>query len=267
MIKKSLYNEIILEESLHSYYFTLTNIDETLVTDFLWQYNIDEDTGIEHDFHIITFTVEKVYLKQEEKPQEPVDITTSKTVIETLREDIAEAREMDLRYSTYEKVSALELAQELDPSMEDKIENFEEDLELMREYIYYLEELENNNPKESLLRLANAFKELDEVIENIGLFHVINRTLDNFISFLENFDEAVLLDLEKRILLATLLKGLLDDFDKWVVSLFLERNAPDIHYFDASFAENCLEIESIFLEEADNDENSEDDDDDTLEFF
>jgi len=262
MIRKARYNEIILEENLENYYFTLTNINETLITDFLLQYDIDEKIGIEHDFHLITFIVKKVSDIEEAIQESTTSITPSESPIEILKEEIEEARELDLRYSTYEKVSAAELAAELDPSIEDKIENFDEDLELMREYIYNLEECENANPKESLHYIINAFKEFNNVVENIGLFNVINRTFDNFTFFLENLDEAILLDLQKRLLLTTLLKGLIDDFDKWIVSLFLQRNAPDIHYFDASFAENCLEIESIFLEKESNE-----DDDDSIEFF
>lgn len=269
MVKTGKHNEIILEENIQNYYFTLTNINEELVTNFLFSNNIDEEVNIEHDFHTMTFAIEKTSYRQEQKideKTEEIKIPPSTIPIDILKEEIEEAREMDLRYSAYEKVSAIDLANELDPSMEDKIENFDEDLEVIREYIYNLKDSENDTPRESLLRIAMAFREFNEIIGNIGLFNVINRTFYNFTSFLENLDDVILFDLQKRILLATLLEGIVDDFDKWIVSLFLERNAPDIHYLDASFAENCLEIESIFLEEeADDDDIS--DDDESLEFF
>jgi len=261
IIKMGKFNEIILEEGNEGYYFTLTNIDEDLITGFLLQHNIKDQVQTKYNSHMITFVVEKISHKEEQKVKEK-DIAPSKSKlqIEDLKKEIEEAKNIDFEYSTYEKVSATQLAEELDPSIEDKIEDFIEELELSSEYIYRLEEPTNNNPKDSLLRIVDTFRQFDEIIENIGLFNAINRTFDHLISFLENLDETVLFDLQKRILLSTLLRGLMDDFDRWVVSLFIDKDAPDIHYLDASFAENTLQLEYILLEKKD-DENEQ------IEFF
>ena len=251
MVKSCMYNEIILEENTQNYYFTLSDINEDMLIEFLMQYSIKKDM-LSNNSHFITFVIRK------------------KSYIEDIKKDTItkesptkELREIDIRYSIHEKLSAQDLAEELDPSMEDKIENFDEYIEFLREKIYNFEETNNTNERESLMLIVEAFNEFNTIIENIGLFNVINRTFNHLISFLENIENAILFDLQKRILLVTLLRGIVDDLEQWIVSLFLEKNAPDIHYFDASFAENCLEIESIFLEN----ENQDDNDDDSLDFF
>ena len=55
---------------------------------------------------------------------------------------------------------------------------------------------------------------------------------------------------------------MLEDFDKWIDLVFISKKTDNIHYFDASFANTCLELEMIFK--------SKDNikyDDDNLEFF
>ncbi len=270
IIRSGVSNEIILEENLENYYFTLSEIDAELVDGFLALHPI-ESPKVKSDKNVISFVVPKEREDVKEALLEEeffVETQSKKNSAEILREEIEEARALDLRYSTHEKVSAEELSAELDPSMEDKIENFDEDLELLRVRIYDFEEASAEAVRGILSLIVDSLQQFSVIIENIGLFNVITRTFYNFTNFLNSLDETVLDDLQKRLLLATLLKGLVDDLDHWIVNIFIERNTPDIHYFDASFAENCLEIESIFLEEeSDDSEEDYDEDDDSLEFF
>ncbi len=262
-IKSGICNEIILEENLKNYYFTLYKIDEKIIEAFL-ELNSIENNVVKKDKNVISFLVSK---ESEEVKEECLeDAESEKNSVEILKEEIEEARALDLRYSTHEKVSAQELSVELDPSMEDKIENFDEDLELLRARIYDFEEIEGKDAKDTVNHIVDSLEQFNSIIENIGLFNVITRTFYNFTNFLNNLDETILNDLQKRLLLSTLLKGLVNDLEKWIIAVFVERDTPDIHYFDASFAENCLEIESIFFEHKEEDD-SEEDDDDSLEFF
>jgi len=59
------------------------------------------------------------------------------------------------------------------------------------------------------------------------------------------------------------IKGLIRDLQTWKQYIFIEQNVEDIHYLDASFFDNCLEIENFILSNPQ--ENDEDFDD--LEFF
>ena len=53
---------------------------------------------------------------------------------------------------------------------------------------------------------------------------------------------------------------LLTDINDWIILVFVQRVASNINYFDASFANGCMEVEMIFAPE-------DDDDEDGLDFF
>ena len=265
IIRSGVSNEIILEENLENYYFTIIPIHEEILDDFLVRSKIDSEIIIKEK-QGVTFLVSKLKVEEVSEVENSVDIDRKENSVDILRKEIEEARALDLRYSVHEKVSSSDLAKELDPSIEDKIENFDEDLELLKIRIYDFEEASEEDAHSTILLIVDSFNKFNIIIDNIALFNVITRTFHNFTNFLENLDDTVLFDLQKRLLLSMLLKGLVDDLEHWIFNVFIERNTPDIHYFDASFAENCLEIESTFLEE-ESDDSEEDDDDDSLEFF
>jgi len=122
--------------------------------------------------------------------------------------------------------------------------------------------------RENLLLIAGLFEKFNEIVQNIGLFNVIFRSFNIFVDFLRTLDDEILSDKEKRALLATLIHGLVDDLEQWILNVFLKQTTHDIHYLDASFAENCLEIENIFLENDKTEElNEEEEEDCSLEFF
>jgi len=269
MIKNNIYNEIILEENEQNYYISVSQIeqlnDEQFVR-FLSSNKIDM-TLMKKEKDFVTFLVVKNENKPIEKQAKKVEIV-DENPIEQLKYELDEAKKLDLRYTAHEKVSAKELSQELDPSIEDKLENFDEDIDSLRLSLYDFEEADRKNARNTLLVIAELFENFNKIVENIGLFNVIFRSFNSFVYFLKNLDDEILFDGEKRKLLVTLVRGLVDDLEQWIVNVFIEHTTYDIHYLDASFAENCLEIEKIFLE---NDENKTtediDDDDDSLEFF
>jgi len=263
MLKKGILNEIILEENEENYYVTISKLEqlkEGEYNEYLSLNKIDMES-IKKDTNLITFLVSK----NEDKEIE-VEVIQEETPIEQLERELEEARELDLRYTTHEKVSAQELSDELDPSIEDKLENFEEDIDLLRLSLYDLEDAQGEDIQKSLLYVAKLFGNFNYLVENIGLFNVINRAFKSFVSFLENLEDAIIVEQDKRILLVTFIRGLVDDLEQWIVNVFLEHTTSDIHYFDASFAENCLMIEKIFLAD-DDEEDISDEDDDSLEFF
>jgi len=266
MIKKRVSNEIILEENEENYYVTLSRFEllsDDEWADYLSVNEINRDLVCK-DANFITFIFSKhEHTKQEQK------VEKKENLIEQLKKELDEARELDLRYTTYEKVSALELAEELDPSIEDKMEAFEEEIESIRYSLFDFEDAEDERVQEALIYMVDRFDNFNLVVENIGLFNVISRAFNSFTIFLRELDDAILYEREKRILLATFIRGLIDDLEQWIVNVFIEHTTDDIHYLDASFAENCLEIEKIFLEN-EKEERSEDEgeeDDDSLEFF
>ena len=268
MIKKRVSNEIILEENEQNYYITLSRLKElgdNECMNYLSSNSIDMDL-VKKDDSFITFLLSK-YKNITKEQETKIQKDTEENPIEQLKQELNEARELDLRYTTYEKVSAQELAKELDPSIEDKLENFGEDIDALRLSLYDFEEADNEMIRGNLLAMVELFGNFNEIVENIGLFNVIFRAFNSFILFLKDLDDEILFDKEKRILLVTFVRGLIDDLEQWIVNVFIEHTTNDIHYLDASFAENCLEIEKIFLENNEEEISDEDDEDDSLEFF
>lgn len=265
MIKNNIPNELILEENEENYYITISKIDELdddILVDFLDANNIDTKL-MKKDDNFVTFLVSK---NEQDELEEQKQVEVIKDPIEELKHELDEAKELDLRYTIHEKVTADELSEELDPSIEDKLENFEDDIDSLRLSLYDFEEVSKEEARESLNVIIELLKNFNKVVENIGLFNVIFRSFNSFVFFLKNLDNEIIEDMEKRRLLSSLVRGLVDDLEQWIVNVFIEHTAYDIHYLDASFAENCLEIEKIFLEHQD-DLDEDDEDDDSLEFF
>ena len=80
-------------------------------------------------------------------------------------------------------------------------------------------------------------------------------------SFLNSLSIEHFEDIAQKKLLIEVLLGLGKDLELWIKAIFIDQNTDNIHYFDASFANNSIEIDALFHK----DEFEEDDDD--LEFF
>jgi len=168
----------------------------------------------------------------------------------------------DIRFTSVEKlVSATELISELDDSIFDKIEDFEDALEI---FVLLIDDFKNTHDESNLNYLKEITEKLSlfvEIIDSIGFFPIISRSIANLINFLDSVTYDDISSHDRGELLAQMLLGLEDDLGKWIKSIFLEKNADNVHYLDASFSNNVLEIESIF-----NDMELDEDEDD-LEFF
>lgn len=62
-------------------------------------------------------------------------------------------------------------------------------------------------------------------------------------------------------MIISMFRGVGVDLESWISTIFIHHSTEDIHYFDASFANNCFEIESLLQQKEI--ESSDDD----LEFF
>ena len=259
MIKKGLSNTIVIEEDNSKFYITLLEIDKIenqVIEQILNNHKLDQLEYKNDDFFMSL-----VILKKEEDIK--VEVTKpmpnpSKIIIQDKKEALH-----DIRYSIHEDITPDEFLSELDPSYEDKIENFLDDLSLVAIDVYNLEQASLNDAQYLIKDIIKYLKNFDNVMDSMGLFSVINRSFAHLIEFLENIDDDIITNSEKRVLLSKMLQGLTDDLESWITMLFIERTAGDIHYFDASFSENCFAIASAFVES----ENDDEDDEDDLEFF
>ena len=261
MIKKSISNSIILEESNENFYLTLSEMNK-LPEDSKLQVSKNHPLDEKHcqsNGFFISLVIDK---KEDELKSKIIINQNNKSSIENTPSQEKEARLNDIRYSVHEKVSPEEFLLELDPTFEDKIESFLDDLSEMSICIYNLEGADLKEAKNNINRIITYINNFNTIIETLGLFNIINRSFSNLIIFLTSIDDETLTNGEKRILLSKMLQGLADDLNNWISTMFFARNATDIHYLDASFSDNCFAIESAFKETE-----AKDDDEDSLEFF
>lgn len=167
----------------------------------------------------------------------------------------------NIRYTHDTIVSAQELCEDLDDSIFDKIDEFNE---IIEDWIILIDKLSLTKDKSCMNYLNEIIDKIDtlsEIIHNIGLFPIISNSLTNLINFLREITYDDIFTQARDKFLVEMLLGLEDDLGKWVTLIFIERKAPNVHYLDASIANNVLEIEAIFRNQ------TLDDDEDDLEFF
>ncbi|MEA1917026.1 MAG: hypothetical protein U9N42_05785 [Campylobacterota bacterium] len=176
------------------------------------------------------------------------------------RKKIDEDRNRDLRFTQHDKISATRFLSTLDSSIIDKVEKMSEHLDDFIAILYDFEDASSADSCKLLPSIIETINEIFIVVESIGSFTVVARAFGSLNYFLENLHEDNFKQEEKQ-LFAKMLTSVALDLEKWIKVIFIEQSTEDIHYFDASFASNILEIESVFVE------HEESDDEDDLEFF
>lgn len=184
------------------------------------------------------------------------EVPTSKSV-----NIINEERKKDLRFTQVEKMSASELLDVLDYEVIDKVESLGEELNNLIEMIYRFEGLEGSEAVALMPDMNSVIHEIYRIVDSIGFFQVTARAFQSLEVFLATLTEEHFIDSEKKSLFVEMFLSLIQDLEKWIDVIFVQMATDDIHYFDASFSSNIMEIESVFETYE-----SEDDDDD-LEFF
>ncbi len=190
------------------------------------------------------------------------DEITQNTKLQKSKSKITEKNKSDLRHTVVEKISATEFNAQLDDTIIDKVENFEEVLDSFASIIY---NAENKSPIETKQDLTKANEYLSEfivLVDSMVIFPIISRSFENLIQFIDDISIDSLSDEKNKSLLIQMMLAIEKDLTGWLKSIFIEKNTQDIHYFDTSFSNSILEIESIF-----NNISEELDDDDDLEFF
>ena len=180
---------------------------------------------------------------------------------ETLVNTIAQEKLDDIRFTQHDKMTASEFIESLDDTIIDKAEDF---LGMLDTYTYTLDDFLQSDATQSLSHietLTSILREFYYTVDTLMLFPVIVRAFDSIINFLNSLSIEQLENSDKKSTLILILEGLGNDLESWITNVFIDRVIDDIHYFDASFANNTLEMEAIFTQtEIESDE-------DDLEFF
>jgi len=174
---------------------------------------------------------------------------------------IDKALETDLRFTQHDKVDAQSFIATLDDSVMDKVEGFSHELDRLALLVYDIEDADTETTVVKMNEIVEIFRNFTNIVDTLVTFPVTVRAFQSFSDVLAGLDPDFGGDLSKRKLFVTVLLGIIKDLEDWINSIFIDRSTDDIHYFDASFANNCFEIEAMF-----NESEIESDDDD-LEFF
>ena len=189
------------------------------------------------------------------------EITHQQTNAHIEKIQISSSVKKNIRYTSDAIISAAELLQDLDDSIIDKMEEFDEILEELVSSLDKFNETKDISTMSYFQDSISHIHILSDLIHTIGLFPIISNSLDNLINFLSNITYDNIFNDNKDRVLFQMILGLEDDLSKWSKMIFIQRDAPNVHYLDASIANNVLEIEAIFKN---NDLESDEDD---LEFF
>jgi len=167
----------------------------------------------------------------------------------------------DIRFNQNDKMDALSFVTTLDDSAIDKVESFLHELDRLVLEIYNMEDSDMDNRTESVNVIVDVFRIFTDTIDALGAFPVTVRAFVALSDLLATLNLSFFDDKSKKKLFITVLLGISNDLEAWINSIFIDNTANDIHYFDSSFANNCLEIEAMFSE------SEIESDDDDLEFF
>ena len=167
----------------------------------------------------------------------------------------------DIRFNQGYKMSAHEFMQELDSTIIDKAEDFLANLEDYSVVLYNMQDMDSKVAIRQIDSIVDTLSTFAYIIDTLSTFPVVVRAFNDLVNFLKSLSVEQLDDYEKKLLLLEILTGLGHDLESWIVNIFHEQSTDDIHYLDASFANNTLELEALF-----NNASIESEEDD-LEFF
>ena len=173
-----------------------------------------------------------------------------------------EAHLSDIRTHFETKISAKEFVSKLD---ENTLKNVKKIEETLNETLDLISSMREYSAEETYKALPNFTKKMYEVyafIRSLKEFKILAKSFFFLYRFLKNIELEQLEREDKRANLIEMLAILVEDLKDWINVLFVEQSAENIHYFDASFSANILQIENVFILE----EECEDDGSD-LEFF
>lgn len=152
--------------------------------------------------------------------------------------------------------------EELDTFGREKIDTFRENIANYEQALCSVEVSNDMNAlRTAVTEVLDGLFTLVQALNVLGAFPVAANAAIHLVKFMASLDDSVFQDSAKRTLFIDILLAMLGDFDKWIDTVFVSRTANNIHYFDASFANTCLELEMVFKTESVKEEA------DSLEFF
>jgi len=172
-------------------------------------------------------------------------------------------REKDIRFTQHEKISAVDFMASLDDTVTDKMEQMLEHLDNFLLTLYDFETYDVEQAYALLPKISVEINEIYIIIDALSVFSVTARAFQSLNELLNRLTIENIANASNKDTFSMMLIAIVNDLEKWIKVIFIDISTQNIHYFDASFSSNILEIENIFVETDDEDEDFDDD----LEFF
>lgn len=115
---------------------------------------------------------------------------------------------------------------------------------------------------EALAQVSSLFATYAENIYFLEDFTDLYTVINNLAKLLDELDFSTLAE-EKHSTFMLYLQSIREDLAYWRKSIFIDQNAPNIHYLDSSLFSSCLQLEALLS----SDESEAEDDLSDLEFF
>lgn len=191
--------------------------------------------------------------------------TTEESSTEEIQENSQESSSLIDKYAirTSFKNSAMARAvREIDMFSMERIDMFREKIHLYHQDLMDLDLADSTTTKAVIIKTSDGLLKIIEIINDFDLFPVTVQAALHMSTFLKDIDPAIFDDPEKKNLIIDITVALFDDLEKWIETVFIKQDLEFVNYFDASFANTCLELEAAFTSVP-----TTSDDDDSLEFF
>jgi len=206
-------------------------------------------------FQLKLLSQEKIALKANAKSSTTSSSTTKPKIVK-------EASQLSSKYNIRKTISgstASTLINDIDYLDADAVDAFTYTLHEYESLIVGLESKPEEEIITSLQYSTKAITQLVQLMDSLGYFDVAVEAGENLIAFIHGLDAQTLKDKDKKELFFDAYLSMFQDIDTWLKVIFINKEASNINYFDASFANTCLELETIFA--------NTDEDDSELEFF
>ncbi|MFZ2891209.1 hypothetical protein [Sulfuricurvum sp.] len=164
--------------------------------------------------------------------------------------------------TTFKNTSMAKAVREIDVFSLERIDKFRENIYSYQQQLIDLDIADTQTTKTVIIKTTDGLLKIIEVINDLNLFPVTVQAALHMSTFIRDIDPAIFENLEKKNLIIDIIVALFDDLDKWIETVFINQDLEFVNYFDASFANTCLELESAFSTES-----PLNDEDDALEFF
>lgn len=140
---------------------------------------------------------------------------------------------------------------------------FREDLQIMSDFESDLKDIIDSTYESKIIteqliqKIVTLFLKYQEVLSILVEFDIISESINSLIETINKIDYDKLN--ENSELFLDYIYFLVEDLQSWREEIFIKQSAPNIHYLDDSFMNNCQSLEQYILGK--NDSESKEDDD------